>query len=105
MHLPKKKDSMSDCRMYPSEFFTYFRYMASRRQTDLRTHASCNAVTLVWGSLRLAPTTAYFDLFMTIQLQKIQDVWTCWVHQKVKTRKGSTRRKSISRISVSSAFR
>jgi len=26
------------------------------RQTDRHTHASCNAVTLVWGSLRLAPT-------------------------------------------------
>ena len=26
-----------------------------RRQTDIHTHASCNAVTLVWGSLRLAP--------------------------------------------------
>ena len=29
--------------------------MASRTQTDRHTHASCNAVTLVWGSLRLAP--------------------------------------------------
>ena len=32
-----------------------FRYMAANRQTDRRTHASRNAVTLVWGSLRLAP--------------------------------------------------
>jgi len=24
-------------------------------QTEIHTHASCNAVTLVWGSLRLAP--------------------------------------------------
>ena len=29
-----------------------------RTQTDIHTHASCNAVTLVWGSLRLAPITA-----------------------------------------------
>ena len=27
----------------------------ANRQTDRQTHASCNAVTLVWGSLRLAP--------------------------------------------------
>ena len=25
------------------------------RQTDIHTHTSCNAVTLVWGLLRLAP--------------------------------------------------
>ena len=28
-----------------------------RKQTDIHTHATCNAVTLVWGSLRLAPIT------------------------------------------------
>ena len=31
-----------------------FRYMAASRHTYIHTHASCNAVTLVWGSLRLA---------------------------------------------------
>jgi len=34
-------------------------YMASRMQTDIHTHASCNAVMLVWGSLRLAPMNVY----------------------------------------------
>ena len=34
-----------------------FRYMGANRQTDRHTHASRNAVTLVWGSLRLAPIT------------------------------------------------
>ena len=29
--------------------------MASRMYADRHTHVSCNAVTLVWGSLRLAP--------------------------------------------------
>ena len=29
--------------------------MASRTYADRHTHASCNAVTLVWGSPRLAP--------------------------------------------------
>ena len=29
--------------------------MYVRRQTDIHTHASCNAVTLVWSLLRLAP--------------------------------------------------
>ena len=34
-----------------------FRYMATRKRTrHIHTHASSNAVTLVWGSLRLAPT-------------------------------------------------
>ena len=28
------------------------------RQTDIHMHV-CNAVTLVWGSLRLAPTSSY----------------------------------------------
>ena len=30
-------------------------YMATSKQADIHTHV-CNAVTLVWGSLRLAPT-------------------------------------------------
>jgi len=30
--------------------------MATSKQADIQ-HASCNAVPLVWGSLRLAPTT------------------------------------------------
>ena len=32
-----------------------FRYMTSRTYADRHTHASCNVVTLVWGSLRLTP--------------------------------------------------
>ena len=34
-----------------------FRYMASRTYRTIHVHAFCNAVTLVWGSLRLVPTT------------------------------------------------
>ena len=33
--------------------------MASRTQTDIHTYTSCNAVMLVWGSLRLAPMNVY----------------------------------------------
>ena len=31
-------------------------------QTDIHTHASRNAVTLVWGSLRLAPINKLFKM-------------------------------------------
>ena len=30
------------------------RHMATSKQAELHTHASCNGVPLVWGSLRLA---------------------------------------------------
>ena len=33
--------------------------MATSKLTDRHTHASCNAVLLVWGSLRLAPIKSY----------------------------------------------
>ena len=34
-------------------FNSKFQYMASRTYADIHTYASCNVVTLVWGSLRL----------------------------------------------------
>ena len=40
----------------PSFPFVQFKFSVyGHTQRDKRTHASCNAVTLVWGSLRLAP--------------------------------------------------
>ena len=35
------------------------------KQTDRHTHASCNAVPLVWGSLRFAPTILTIDIVAT----------------------------------------
>ena len=35
--------------------------MATNKQASIHTHAVCNAVTLVWGSLRLAPTNKQND--------------------------------------------
>ena len=35
--------------------------------------------------------------FVTIQLQQMQEVWTCWIYQEVERRKGST---STSEINV-----
>ena len=40
--------------LHISSFNLNFRYTATSRHA-LHTHASCNAVPLVWGSLRLAP--------------------------------------------------
>ena len=50
---------------YPFVQFKFSVY--GRKQTYIHTHASCNAVTLVWGSLRLAPITPSFTNALEIQ--------------------------------------
>jgi len=35
--------------------FSVYGHVRRQTQTGIHTHASCNAVPLVWGSLRLAP--------------------------------------------------
>ena len=51
-----------------------FRYMATRKQTDIQTDIHmylCNAVTLVWGSLMLAPIrTKYTDQYIHIKVEE-----------------------------------
>ena len=49
------KFEMYACIPLFRSFNLKFRYIATRKQTDRHTHASCIAVTLVWGSLRLTP--------------------------------------------------
>ena len=41
--------------------------MVTCKQTDRHTHVSCNAVTLVWGSLRLAPIMHKLEEVVDIQ--------------------------------------
>ena len=50
-----------------------FQYMATRKQTDIHTHASCNAVMLAWGLLRLVPITCKL---YTVQSWASQPLWT-----------------------------
>ena len=41
--------------------------MAANRQTDRHTHACAQAVTLVWGSLRLAPINSGVEITFTLK--------------------------------------
>ena len=52
------KFEMYTCIPSFRSFSLKFWYIATRKQTDRHTHASYNAVTLVWGSLRLTPIKA-----------------------------------------------
>ena len=58
-------------------------------QTDIHTHASRNAVTLVWGSLRLAPINLCQKIFCTLHFcivpyrRKLANFEVLWLFVKV----------------------